>query len=99
VISAGSLSIAATKLDNIATSATSTSGGASENAGSTKTESRLSEYKAETSSGAVTIAGAVAVTDLNGHTNAYIASENRTVTTSGSLIVESLDNAGRLGQG
>ncbi|MBV1747412.1 MAG: DUF4347 domain-containing protein, partial [Desulfomicrobium sp.] len=92
VISAGSLSISASKLDNIATSAKSTSGGAVEAAGSTETKSRLSEYKAETSSGAVTIAGAVAVTNLNGHTWAYVAS-NQAVTTSGSLSVESLDNS------
>ncbi|MCX5734321.1 MAG: LEPR-XLL domain-containing protein, partial [candidate division NC10 bacterium] len=92
VESAGSISISAAKLDSITTTAKAASGGATDGGGATQTKSRLSEYDAETSEGAITIAGAVAVTDLTSSTRAYLAT-HQTVTTAGQLSLESLDHS------
>jgi hypothetical protein len=92
VESAGSISLSAAKLDSITTTAKAASGGATDGGGATQTKSRLSEYNAETSEGAITIAGAVAVTDLTSSTRAYLAT-HQAVTTAGLLSLESLDHS------
>ena len=93
--SAGSISLSATKLDSITTTAKATSGGATDGGGSTEAEKQLGDYNAETSDGSITLAGAVAVTDLTGNTWAYLATDH-TVATTGQLSVESLDNSDAL---
>ena len=95
ILSAGSISLKASKLDNITTKAKAATGGATNDgaAAPSTAENRLSEYNAETSEGSVTFAAAVAVTDIHGScTSAYIAS-NQSITTAGLLTIGSFDNS------
>ncbi|MCX7166746.1 MAG: DUF4347 domain-containing protein, partial [Rhodocyclales bacterium] len=91
-VTAGSIKVAASKVDNITTSAKSTSGGSTTGGGATQTETTLASNKAETSSGSITVAGAVAVTNLTSDSLAYVNTSG-TVTSTGLLLVQSLNNS------
>ena len=79
VSNAGSVTLDAESINTIVTSAKAAAGGAGEKgASASKTEETLADYQdeASTSDGGVTVAAAVAVSDLSSTTQAYLNSAN-----------------------
>ena len=78
---ADSISIEATTDSRVHTFAESTPKGSDEgsSSGDTETEKKLDDYDAETSDGDLSVAAALAITDLISDTQAYISSSNNVV--------------------
>ena len=87
---AGAINISATSMHNVTTTATATAGGASSNNDNIQT---LAENLAKTSDGNVTVAGALAVTDLKNTTQAYISSGGKISSTGAISINTSAANS------
>ncbi|MCK9230854.1 MAG: DUF4347 domain-containing protein, partial [Syntrophales bacterium] len=71
-ISVGDLGISATSTVTVTTTAKASPGGASDSGAKTESQEKLDEYNAETSDGSVGVAAAVAITDLDRQTRAFI---------------------------
>jgi hypothetical protein len=69
-VSAASVAVNAASNDTVTTTAKSSPGGSTSN--DTQTQNDLTNYDASTSDGKVDVAGAVAITDLTSHTQAFI---------------------------
>ncbi len=78
-ISAANVQIDASSTEDISTTAKSTIGGATDN--NSDTQTKLNDYNAETSDGQVNVVGALAITDLTRHTEAFLATTNPVVAT------------------
>ncbi|HEY1378701.1 MAG TPA: hypothetical protein VGF55_18020, partial [Gemmataceae bacterium] len=88
-VNAGTIDVAATATTNAATTATSTSGGATQNSQDTQA---LLQGKAKTSDGNVSVAAAVALTNLTHQSEASILSTG-TVQSGGGIAVTSTSSA------
>lgn len=91
VTQAGAVTVSAESENTVVASAKAAAGGAQQKGASqSKTEETLGDYQAEasTSDGGVTVAAAVAVSDLESTTQAYLAS-SAPVTSSGAVSVSS----------
>lgn len=92
VTSAASVNVSAESINRVIVSATASAAGANgKGAGSSKTEETLADYQdeASTSDGGVTVAAAVAVSDLTSRTEATLAS-SEALSSSGAVDVRSL---------
>jgi hypothetical protein len=84
---ADSITIAAVSDSTVTTTAKSSPGGASQNAGGSNTESQLSRTDAGTSEGGIGVAAAVAITDLTSDTKAYVSTAGSTLVTTGNMDI------------
>ncbi|MCI0499604.1 MAG: DUF4347 domain-containing protein, partial [Planctomycetales bacterium] len=92
-ISAGDMDISATGSETITTKALASAGGADTSGGATTSQSKLGEYKAETSNGSIGVAAAVAITDLKRQTKAYISTP-ATITSADGIDIIAISSGG-----